>query len=435
MLTRGYAAAATHLAKRPFRELPGDIITSIRRQNRGRANGLFMDSIDIFIRLVKKDDNKINKALRLLFRRIYNGQVHSSIIPYLTNTYFYLFCLYKDVTVTDPTQLRPIGVPTAIRRIITNHVANATRTGFARHLAPSNLAVGVNAGGMDFIVKASQLATERCITGPQCRGEAPTRSFVFLDLVNMFNEVSREVVFDIIRVKFPHVLPLVDLLYRDPGTVWNMEHTQTVEEGLNQGCPLSAVLAALVLQEVVQPILDKLNHRAATRRRRRNKYDDGAGGESHPMAYIDDLGFFIPHEDLLFFLTEFHRVGSGYGCFLNTRKTRIMTSTSGASAIPAIALQFGQAVADQVQEAINKFSRKEVVIDGAKVLDEVCDGLCLLGQPIGSLEYAIKFFDDRMAENAATATKLLEAVPDHQTALRLFSQCTLHKLPHLLGSE
>ncbi|KAL7531480.1 hypothetical protein ACHAXR_004065, partial [Thalassiosira sp. AJA248-18] len=437
--------AATHLAKSPFRELPGDILTSIRRQNRGRANGLFMDSIDIFIRLVKKDDNKINKALRLLFRRIYNGQVRSSIIPYLNNTY--LCCLYKDVT--DPTQLRPIGVPTAIRRIITNHVANATRTGLARHLAPINLAVGVN-GGMDFIVKASQLATERYITGPQCRGEAPTRSFVSLDLVNMFNEVSREVMFYIIRVKFPHVLPLVVLLYRDPGTVFfkmadGTLNTQTVEEGLNQGCLLSAVLAALVLQEVVQPILDKLNHRAATRRRQRNKYDDGAGGESHPMAYIDDLGVFIPHEDLLFFLTEFHRVGPGYGCSLNTRKTRVMTLTSGASAIPAIALQYGQAVADQVQEAINKFSCKEVVIDGTKVLDadgivmmephEVCDGLCLLGQPIGSLDYTIKFFDDRMAENAATATKLLEAVPDHQTALRLFSQCTLHKLPHLLGSE
>ncbi|KAL7533492.1 hypothetical protein ACHAXR_005267, partial [Thalassiosira sp. AJA248-18] len=291
---------------------------------------------------------------------------------------------------------------------------------------------------MDFIVKASQLATERYITGPQQRGEAPTRCFVSLDLVNMFNEVSREVVFDIIRDKFPHVLPLVDLLYCGPGTVffkmadgtWN---TQSVEEGLNQGCPLSAVLAALVLQEVVQPILNKLNRRAAARRRSRNRYDDGAGGESHPMAYIDDLGM----------RTSFSSSLNSNG--LAQTMTRIMTSTSGLSALPAIAQQFGQDIADQVQEAINRFSRKEVCIDGEKVFDddgtpittphEVCDGLCLLGQPIGSLEYAVKFFDEKLAENKATANALLEAVPDHQTALRLFSQCTLHKLPHLLGSE
>ena len=35
----------------------------------------------------------------------------------------------------------------------------------------------------------------------------------------------------------------------------------------------------------------------------------------------------------------------------------------------------------------------------------------------------------------ADATKLLDTVSDHQTALQLFAQCTLNKLPHLLGSE
>ncbi|KAL7527629.1 LOW QUALITY PROTEIN: hypothetical protein ACHAXR_002051 [Thalassiosira sp. AJA248-18] len=168
-----------------------------------------------------------------------------------------------------------------------------------------------------------------------------------------------------------------------------------------------SVLAALVLQEVVQPIFDKLNRRAraALRRRRHNKYDDGAGGESHPMAYIDDLRVFIPHEDLLFFLTEFARVGLGYGCFLNTKKASIMTSTSnsGVSAIPAIAQQFGQDIADQDQEAI--------LPQGSGCGCKEIGGECshrqyTFGRSAGSLD-----------------------------CLTPFSQCILNKLPHLLGSE
>ena len=59
----------------------------------------------------------------------------------------------------------------------------------------------------------------------------------------------------------------------------------------------------------------------------------------------------------------------------------------------------------------------------------------LLGQPLGSAAYAKTFFQKKMEENSQDAEKLLDAVPDLQTALRLYSQCTLHKLPHLLGAE
>ena len=139
----------------PVRDLPGDIINSIRNQNKGKANGLFMDSLDVFIRLAKRDDADANKAIRLLFKRLYNGQIDECMRPYLTNTY--LFCLYKDEI--DPTKLRPIGVPTAIRRNITNHIARTFRRKFARHSLPYNFAVGID-NGMDFVLKASQLAVE-----------------------------------------------------------------------------------------------------------------------------------------------------------------------------------------------------------------------------------------------------------------------------------
>jgi hypothetical protein len=40
-----------------------------------------------------------------------------------------------------------------------------------------------------------------------------------------------------------------------------------------------------------------------------------------------------------------------------------------------------------------------------------------------------------MAENEKDAAKLLSVASDRHTTLRLFAQCTLHKLPHLLGLE
>ena len=73
-----------------------------------------------------------------------------------------------------------------------------------------------------------------------------------------------------------------------------------MEEGANQGCPLSATLADFVLGEVLKP-LD-----AAMKAREPNRFldagydngDDGAGGESHPMRYIDDIGTATPHFDM-----------------------------------------------------------------------------------------------------------------------------------------
>ena len=116
----------------PVRELPGDIINSIRSQNKGKANGLFMDSLDAFICLVKHEDADANRVIRLLFKQLFNGQIDECMRLYLTNTY--LFCLYKNET--DPTKLRPIGVPTAIWWITTNHIARTFHQKFARHSFP-----------------------------------------------------------------------------------------------------------------------------------------------------------------------------------------------------------------------------------------------------------------------------------------------------------
>ena len=341
--------------------------------------------------------------------------------PYLTNTY--LFCLHKDES--NPSKLRPIGVPTALRRIITSHIAKSYRRRFALNLLPFNYAIGID-GGMDFVVKASQLAVDKYITSNQTKGDSPSRCYISLDLKNMFNELSREKIFEVVSTKYPELLPLVSMLYCTPGSVFfkmddGQWHTESMKEGVNQGCPLSSTLAALILNEILVPLTAKLKARAKERLRNNNPGDDGLGGETDPMAYIDDCGASVYVEDVWPFLEEFNRLGTPLGCHLNYDKTRIMTSTNGTSE----------------DAAITKYSKSTSIINARPVSSrvEVTTGLRLLGQPLGLVTFAKQFFIDRLKANLADSSRLLEVVPDPHTALRLFSQCTLHKLPHLLGSE
>jgi hypothetical protein len=165
--------------------------------------------------------------------------------------------------------------------------------------------------------------------------------------------------------------------------------------------------------------------------------DDGAGGETHPMAYVDDAKAFVPWEDAWFFCTEFRRRAKLANLEMNCLKTRICTSTSGESAIPAVRRKYGVDVAESVIDTINEFSVEVVTIDDDEVRrpKEVVDGLRILGHPVGNIDFVERFFAERIEENKAQAQKLLATVTDKHTALRLFLQCTLHKLPHLLGTE
>jgi hypothetical protein len=93
---------------------------------------------------------------------------------------------------------------------------------------------------MDFIINASQLSVEKHITLPQKAGHAPLRYFVSLDLKNMEGQISRN--------PPPHQAPLYILgkvFFKMANGAW---YTQLMEEGVNQGCPLSSTLLDAALK-------------------------------------------------------------------------------------------------------------------------------------------------------------------------------------------
>lgn len=129
-----------------------------------------------------------------------------------------------------------------------------TRGIAAKTLAPNQYGLGIR-GGVDFIVNAMTVEVERHITSKQNVGEIPSRVLVVLDLVNMFDLISKEKAHQMLLELLPWTVPLFDLLYegntimfftRPDGLKGRFEQ----EEGSQQGCPFGALIANLVLLSI-----------------------------------------------------------------------------------------------------------------------------------------------------------------------------------------
>jgi hypothetical protein len=194
--------------------LPGDICTTILHASRNKGAGVNADSIDIFIDLVQANINSTSINLNFIFNQIYQNNLPPPIKRYFTDVY--LFCLHKDPL--DKSKLCPLGIPTAIRRLIASHVAHTFREKFACHMLPFNYTVGTP-NGTNLIINTMQLQVEKYITLPQSKNILPSRAAVFFDLTNQFNSVSREAFFKVIEDSFPEIPPPTTLFYEQAGTV------------------------------------------------------------------------------------------------------------------------------------------------------------------------------------------------------------------------
>ena len=97
---------------------------------------------------------------------------------------------------------------------------------------------------------------------------------------------------NVIATSFPELLPLVTLFYDQPNTVhykWN--------DG-----PLSPLFASFVVACLLDPIDGLLRERAATRLANGDTGNDGKGGNSHLLSFVDDISscIYLPDLHLLY---------------------------------------------------------------------------------------------------------------------------------------
>ena len=156
---------------------PEQIVRILCRLNRGKAAGLFGDSLDLYVKCARtldlSKDADLIKAKRLasFFSSVANADVPDKFQVALRKTY--LVALEKDPD--DKLKLRPLGVPSAIRRITTAAILSEYSSVLADYLLPYNFAVGVS-GGCDVVIKTMQLGVDKYISEPESRGDLPTRS-------------------------------------------------------------------------------------------------------------------------------------------------------------------------------------------------------------------------------------------------------------------
>ena len=257
------SAKSRRRQKGRFTVSPNEIMPILSRLSRGKAPGPELDSLDIFIKMAglhrrsiaKNERCKIDPTtLATFFTIIANGEVSPAIRTMLQTTY--LVALEKDPS--NKRKLRPLGIPSAIRRITAVCIISKYRATFAEHLLPFNYALGVS-GGVDFIVNAVRLGVDKYISEPERNGNSPTRSLISLDISNMFNAVSRQKCREIIATNFPELQDFIDMLYQDKGQTLVRKDDGTwttipVREGFSQGCPASPLFAALVLNYILRKI-------------------------------------------------------------------------------------------------------------------------------------------------------------------------------------
>jgi hypothetical protein len=303
--------------------------------------------------------------------------------------------LHKDAS--DHSILHPLGIPTTICWIIASHVAQSLRTKFASHLLPCNYAVGVT-DGSSFVIKGMQLTIEQFIETPQCINQIPTQATVFFDLTNQFNSISHKEFFDVIFNNFQELLPFTTLFYANPMTVhhkWDNAtwHQLLMLKSVSQGGPLSPLFASFMVACLLEPIDKRLRERTAAQVASGDPGDDGYGSISHLLSCVDNISTYVYLPNLVFLCNALKTHGTSLGCFVNTSKTRILTSCNGTSPLAHIT-DANPSFGLSITQVIATFSNTPNPLDptGPPLPVKLTSGFCLLGHPVGLASFAQDIF-------------------------------------------
>ena len=144
---------------------PNEILIIVSQLHRAKAAGNELDSIDFFVNLaashararLKKSKTFVKpEILVVFFVQSIPGDLLTKIASIFRTTH--LVALQKCEV--DPTWLRPLGIPSALRQIAAKVILHLFRTRFAKRLLPFNYGFGMN-GGMDFSISMVHLGHGR----------------------------------------------------------------------------------------------------------------------------------------------------------------------------------------------------------------------------------------------------------------------------------
>jgi hypothetical protein len=365
------------------------------------------------------------KTLTNILSLILNNEIPTCISTLLAFCRF--LALHKDPDDLD--KLRPIGIGTVWRRLAGSVIALQFADTFAEFLLPAGQLGLTIRGGLDFLTHTANCQHDAFITQPLSTNLPPQRAGIFVDLVNCWNQMSREEALDVLESepRFHSLVHYFDLMYENPNRCFFHRPDGSLdffiqEDGFPQGDPLSPALACLVINRILGPINAMLEKRAQARRTTHQRGDDGCGSKSAAHAYFDDAFAFLPYDDLPIFIETFQRLGPPIGIILNKTKTKILTlPTTHATITTLTTPQY-----TSLQQALS-------LLNGPT--SEITGGFRLLGQPLGSQAFCTAFLDSAALKFASATKRLTKRITDPQSIATLFKFCTLPSISHLLAAD
>ena len=128
----------------------------------------------------------------------------------------------------------------------------------------------------------------------------------------------------------------------------------------------------------------------------------------------------LQYIDLLWFLQHFIQLGHPLNIKLNTSKTKILTSLTATSPLPFLSPD-NKCYLTQALAFLNGNPK-------------VHEGVCLLGQPLGSQSFVACFLMDKANAFAKIALKqLTNHITSKQTQGTIFQNCAILSITHLLA--
>lgn len=193
-------------------------------------------------------------------------------------------------------------------------------------------------------------------------------------------------------------------------------------DGFTQGCPLSGILAAIVLHDVLMELVQEQHERAA-QHFQDGIYiddDDGEGGKAYPFFFLDDGLMALPHEDSHWFFARFLALITPLGGSMDKRKNDILTGSAGLSVLSHLSPERSETL----KWALTQFTTGENMV-----------GTRVLGIPLGSKEYMRAYVADKaklFVENTVAVTTSLQ---NRQTVAQLYSNCLQQQIPYHMTAD
>jgi hypothetical protein len=270
---------------------------TIHRSPRGKATGYLADSPIILLKITDRSvpsastepGTTLHQHLISLF--LSGGFTDAAWNLERTN---FLMALHKDVD-KQPNKLRPIGIGSSFRWLMSRHIAKVHADCFTTYFVPFQYAIGVS-GGLDFVMQ-SLLHASQFLYNDSTSSCTDLCALVRLDFTNMFNSISRKTVREELTLYFPWLLYQYDQQYSAEGNlVWYQRDDGVWEsllqlDGFAQGDPLAPFYSCLALQRLLRALDGELRARALMR---------GQTYASFPVAYMDDTTLVAHLQDVAF---------------------------------------------------------------------------------------------------------------------------------------